>query len=53
MLNPSFPQSAMTPDNGKYIAPEGISDLTLQGNAQFDVGEELRLQDVYGDEIWI
>ncbi len=53
MLNPSFPKSSITFDDRSYIAPDDIILNTLQGNYEFDAGEEFRLQDVYGDEIWL
>jgi ubiquinone/menaquinone biosynthesis C-methylase UbiE len=53
MLNPTFSKSTLNFDAESYIAPHDICQNTLEGNRDNDVGEELRLQSVYGDEIWL
>ena len=53
MLNPSFPKSSITFNDKSYVAPKGIAEQTLEGNMSIDDGDELRLQDVYGEEIWL
>jgi SAM-dependent methyltransferase len=53
MLNPTFSPTQSNRIIGDYIAPIDIAESSLRGNANFDTGIEYRLQNVYGDEIWL
>lgn len=53
MLNPTFPESAKSRISAPYVAPDDIAASTVAGNEAFDTGDEFRLQEVYGEEIWM
>ena len=53
MLNPSFSKSACDAVKLPYVAPDSIVNRTIHGNEIFDTGAECRLQQSYGEEIWL
>lgn len=53
MLNPTFPKALQRSVKHAYVAPADIVELTVQGNTQMDTGAEHRLQQAYGDELWL
>jgi ubiquinone/menaquinone biosynthesis C-methylase UbiE len=53
MLNPTFSTLASKRVLEDYIAPLDIAKSSLEANANFETGREYRLQDVYGEEIWL
>jgi ubiquinone/menaquinone biosynthesis C-methylase UbiE len=53
MLFPAFSRAVRTFDTSRYVLPEELARLVTSKNAATDTaGPELRLQSVYGDEIW-
>lgn len=53
MLNPTFPRSAKSRIAEPYVAPPDIAASTVAGNEAFDTGDEFRMQEVYGEELWM
>jgi ubiquinone/menaquinone biosynthesis C-methylase UbiE len=53
MLNPTFSSKYVSRVKSNYVAPSDIAEKSIHGNTNFETGKELRLQDVYIDEIWI
>jgi len=53
MLNPDFSRKIKNADWENYILPEKIISWVVQQNKKSDSGPELRLQRIYGDELWL
>ena len=54
MLNPSFSKAMQRCITTPYVAPPEIANRTVVGNEAFDTGgAEHRIQDVFGEEIWL
>ncbi|CAN1593457.1 AdoMet_MTases domain containing protein [Candidatus Pelagibacterales bacterium] len=53
MLNISYPKSYQQKEISSYCLDENISQRTIIGNLNSNTGPELRLQEIYGDEIWL
>lgn len=53
MLNPSFSKKYSSAVSLPYVAPESIIARTILGNELFDTGTETRLQNAYGEELWL
>ena len=52
MLNPCFPKALATEETKSYALPPQVVKQVYDINAHWSVGPELRLQDVYRDELW-
>jgi ubiquinone/menaquinone biosynthesis C-methylase UbiE len=52
MLNHSFPRALVTEETKRYVLPPSVAELVYSANSGHDSGPELRLQEVYRDEIW-
>jgi SAM-dependent methyltransferase len=52
VLNPAFSAEADEAYGRSYVLPPELRSSITGANQQFDTGAELRLQDVYGDELW-
>jgi SAM-dependent methyltransferase len=52
MLNPAFPAEADARFGSRYVLPLELAQLVAQTNESGASGAELRLQRVYGDELW-
>jgi SAM-dependent methyltransferase len=52
MLGPGFPQKFLDLCTQEYVVPQDIVGLILARNANYDTGEEVRLQPIYGYELW-
>ncbi len=53
MLNPDFSRKIKNVDLENYVLPSAIIQKVVQQNQNFDSGPELRLQKIYGDELWL
>jgi ubiquinone/menaquinone biosynthesis C-methylase UbiE len=53
MLNPCFPKELVTEETQGYALPQKVVSQVYGVNALFCNGPELRLQDIYGDELWM
>ncbi len=53
MLNPTFSSKYNSKITKDYIAPIEIATASINGNLNFETGIEYRLQNVYGEEIWL
>lgn len=52
MLNPAFSREFLEPTLLKYQLPEALVELVRGLNKANETGAELRVQKVYGDELW-
>lgn len=52
MLNTCFPKDLVTEETKGYVLPRSVADQVYCANADFGNGPELRLQDVYREELW-
>ena len=53
MLNPTFSTFHTNKISEDYIAPKDIAESNLTANSNFETGLEYRLQNVFGEEIWL
>jgi len=53
MLSPCFPKGLATDETRRYVLPHEVVQQIYGKNAGFCTGSELRLQQVYGEEIWL
>ena len=53
MLNPAFSKTISEQVKNDYILPKELVDVVKQRNISFDTGPELRLQKIYGDELFL
>jgi ubiquinone/menaquinone biosynthesis C-methylase UbiE len=53
MLNPTFSSSTNKRIVDIYVAPADIAESSIAANSNFETGQEYRLQEVYGEEIWL
>jgi 2-polyprenyl-3-methyl-5-hydroxy-6-metoxy-1,4-benzoquinol methylase len=53
MLGPNFPRGLVTEKTNRYILSQRVVDEVYGQNSQSRTGPEHRLQEVYGDEIWL
>jgi ubiquinone/menaquinone biosynthesis C-methylase UbiE len=53
MLNPTYPRSDKKKIVGPYCLDSSMSKNNVLANLNSNTGPELRLQSVYGDEIWL
>jgi ubiquinone/menaquinone biosynthesis C-methylase UbiE len=52
MLNPAFPAEAEARAGASYVLPSDLAQQIASANESGATGAELRLQQVYGDELW-
>jgi len=52
MLNTAYSKKNININDNDYVLPETLVSANIKSNTFFDTGEELRLQKVYGDELW-
>lgn len=52
-LNQTFPVSFTQFIHAPYILSPEVENIFISGNASIDSGVELRLDNLYGDEIWL
>jgi ubiquinone/menaquinone biosynthesis C-methylase UbiE len=52
MLNPAFPNEAEARFGPDYVLPQELARLVANSNESVASGAELRLQPVYGEELW-
>jgi len=52
MLGPGFPKEYIELCRGEYVAPIELINLIKSTNESFDSGAEIRLQSIYGIELW-
>lgn len=52
MLGPGFPQKFVDLCTQEYVVPQDIVGLIQARNANYDTGDEVRLQPIYGFELW-
>lgn len=52
MLNPTFPKDMCRFDMSKYVAPQQISNMIVEGNSSISDGVEFRTDEIFGWEIW-
>ena len=53
MLNPTFPKYLCCFDMSRYIAPQQISNMIIQGNSSISDGIDYRTDEIFGNEIWM
>jgi ubiquinone/menaquinone biosynthesis C-methylase UbiE len=53
MLNPTYPKSYKKKEIRPYCLENSILKKTIEYNSNLNTGPELRLQKIYGDEIWL
>ena len=53
MLNPTYPKSVKKKIVSPYKLESSMSETNVLANLNSNTGKELRLQSVYGDEIWL
>lgn len=53
MLNPVFPRIAKSHTLSDFVISDKLAEQIHTSNESFDAGAELRLQAVYGDELWL
>jgi len=53
MLNPTFPKSTYERVPSPYVLKGNLASASINGNIAIDTGDELRLQRIFGDELWI
>ena len=52
MLNPGFTTELDREYGTRFVLPDSLAQELIDTNAEFDTGEELRTQRVFGDELW-
>lgn len=53
MLNPSYPETLSRAEERAYILPREVAKVAFDENRASDTGHEMRIQKVYGDELWL
>ena len=53
MLNTTFAKSFIKKEVSPYCLDSEISRISALANSNFNTGKEMRLQSVYGDELWL
>jgi SAM-dependent methyltransferase len=52
LLNPGFTTELDREYGARFVLPDSLAQGLVDTNAEFDTGDELRTQRVFGDELW-